>query len=129
MFHRKTIKFFSAFVPSGLIAETENGFFYIKENKRFKFVSEKAKDSWNLKVVNVKESTIAGIKISGLIGFRDGTIIKDFGSRKIYLISNNKKMQITNPDTLKSLGYSKQEIVHVSTKEASVHQDGGILDG
>ena len=126
---KKTTEATSPFVPSGLIAQTEKGFFYIKGQKRFKFVSDRARDSWGLKVVKTKESYIPNIKLSGIIGFRDGTLIKNISTSKLYLISDNLKRHIASPDVLTWLGYNKNDIIVVSNKEAAVHKEGDSLNG
>lgn len=117
----------SPIVPSGLIASTEKGDFYVKGSKRFKFVSDRARDSWGLPIVRTKELYLSNIKISGIIGFRDGTMIKDISNSKIYLISDNTKRHIVDPDVITILGYNDRILV-VSQKEASFHKEGEILD-
>jgi hypothetical protein len=114
-------------VPGGLIARTEKGDFLVKGNKRFKFISDRARDSWMLRIVETNELAMQNIKVAGIIGFRDGTLIRDISSHKIYLISEYKKRHITNPDVIKSLGFDKKKVLLVSGKEASVHQDGENL--
>lgn len=115
-------------VPGGLIARTEKGDFLVKGNKRFKFVSERARDSWKLKVVNTNELAMQNIKVAGIIGFRDGTLIRDISTHKIYLISEYKKRQVTSPDILAGLGFLTKDILLVSARESSVHQDGEKLN-
>ena len=68
---------YSSIVPSGLIAHTEKGYFYVKGKKRFKFVSERAMKTWALPVINIKEEKMTGITIMGSLGLRDGTLAKD----------------------------------------------------
>ena len=116
-------------IPSGMIAHTEKGYFYVKGEKRFRFVSERARESWNLRTVKTSESVMNDCKIVGVIGFRDGSLIRDISSGKIYLIIDNKKSLITNPDIIKSLGFKKHEIVLVSKKEAGLQKEGEPLDG
>ena len=116
-------------VPGGLIARTEKGDFLVKGNKRFKFISDRARDSWMLRIVETNELAMQNIKVAGVIGFRDGTLIRDISSHKIYLISEYKKRHITNPDVIKSLGFDKKKVLLVSGREASVHQDGDVLSG
>ena len=118
-------KSFNPIVPSGLIAKTENGYFYIKGKKRFKFVSERAMDTWHLPIIKTKEAMLAGITQMGILGLRDGTIAKDISDGKIYLISDNKKRHITNPDVLIWINSS---IIDVSQKDILVHTDGDPLD-
>ena len=80
-----------------------------------------------LRIVETNELAMQNIKVAGIIGFRDGTLIRDISSHKIYLISEYKKRHITNPDVIKSLGFDKKKVLLVSGKEASVHQDGENL--
>lgn len=116
-------------VPGGLIAHTEKGDFLVKGNKRFKFISDRARDSWKLKIIETDELAMQNIKVAGVIGFRDGTLIRDISSHKIYLISEYKKRHITSPDVIKSLGFDKKKVLLVSGREASIHQDGDVLNG
>lgn len=115
-------------VPSGLIARTEKGDFLVKGDKRFKFVSDRARDSWKTRIIETNEFVMKNVKVAGLIGFRDGTLIRDISSHKIYLISDYKKRHVVNPDSLKILGFKVKDIVLVSAKEAAVHQEGELLN-
>jgi hypothetical protein len=110
-----------------LIAQTEKGYFLVKGSKRFRFVSDRARESWNLKVIHTTEYAMKDVKISGVVGFRDGTLIRDISTHKIYLISDYKKMHITDPDIFKNLGFVYKDVILVSSKEASMHKDGGTL--
>jgi hypothetical protein len=112
-------------VPSGLIAQTEKGYFYIKGKKRFKFVSERAMSTWFLPIINTTEQKLAGFPQMGTLGLRDGSVVKDISDGKIYLISDNKKRHITNPDVLIWINSS---IIDVSQKDILVHEDGDPLD-
>ena len=116
-------------VPGGLIASTEKGDYLVKGDKRFKFVSSRARDSWNLKTVKTTEFAMSSYKIAGVVGFRDGTLIRDISTHKIYLISDYKKHHVVSPDFFKSLGYSMKDVLLVSSKELVVHQEGEPLYG
>ena len=116
-------------VPGGLIARTEKGDFFVKGDKRFKFISNRARDSWKLKIIETDELAMQSIKIAGVIGFREGTLIRDISSHKIYLISDYKKRHVVAPDIFKSLGYRMSDVILVSSKEAGVHQEGVVLNG
>ena len=115
-------------VPSGMIAKTEKGYFYVKGEKRFKFISDRARDSWRLRVIETSELSMFHCKIVGVVGFRDGTLIKDISSGKIYLMVDNKKNQIVDPDDLKFLGFTKKDIITVSKKEADFQKEGENLN-
>ena len=119
------IKSFSPNVPSGLIAHTEKGYFYIKGKKRFKFVSERAMVTWGLPVITTLEEKLAETTVFGVLGLRDGTLAKDISDGKIYLISDSKRRHVTNPDVLLWMNSS---IIEVSQKDISVHVEGDPIN-
>jgi hypothetical protein len=118
------IKNYSPIVPSGLIAHTESGYFYIKNNKKFTFVSDRAMLSWNLPVIKTKDSIMSSKIKSGVLGFRDGTLVKDISDGKIYLISDSKRRHIIDPDVLEWLN---TDIIQIGQKELFVHSEGEKL--
>jgi hypothetical protein len=124
VFQKSPSKNYSPSVPSGLIAQTEKGYFYIKGSKKFKFVSDRAMLSWTLPVIKTTDDKISGIPTSGLLGFRDGTLVKNIADGKIYLISDSKRRHITDPDVLEWLD---TEIVRAGEKEISIHPEGDKL--
>lgn len=100
---------------------------YVKGSKRFKVFSDRAVKSWNFPVIlNVNPNVLDGIEDSGVIGFRDGSLIKDIVSGKIYLVSGSKVRLITNPDTLDILGRDK--VIEVSSDEIKIHLEGEPLN-
>lgn len=111
-------------VPSGLIAHTEKGYFYIKGAKKFKFASERSMLSWGLPVISTTEDKISNLKLFGVLGFRDGTLIKDISDGKIYLISDSKRRHVTEPEVLEWLD---SKIIEVGQKEISIHDEGEKL--
>lgn len=115
-------------VPSGLIAHTEKGFFYVKGEKRFRFISDRAKDSWNLRIVETTELAMSDCKIVGMLGFRDGTVIRDISDSKLYLIMDNKKCLVTDPDYFYDLGFKDRDIITVSKKEVDFQKEGEHLN-
>jgi len=116
-------------VPSGMIAKTEKGYFYVKGEKRFKFISDRARDSWRLRIVETSELAMSHSKIVGIVGFRDGTLIKDISNGKIYLIVDNKRSHLVDPDDFDALGFTKKDILRVSKKEAEFQKEGENLNG
>jgi hypothetical protein len=125
-FSKRPNKIYTPVVPSGLIAYTEKGYFYIKGKKRFKFVSDKARESWCLPVIETKEIMLKDIVLSGILGFRDGSLVKDISDGKIYLISDSKRRHIVDPDVLE---WMNQEVITVGEKEISAHIQGDKLNG
>lgn len=118
------IKNYTPIVPSGLIAHTESGHFYIKGSKKFTFISERAMLSWALPIIETKDSVMSGYPRAGVLGFRDGTLIKDISDGKMYLISDSKRRHIIDPDVLEWLNTS---IIQVGQKELFVHPEGEKL--
>jgi hypothetical protein len=107
-----------------LIAHTESGYFYIKAGKKFKFISDKAMHSWSLPIIETLDVKLNKLIVAGTLGFRDGTLIKDFSDGKIYLVSDSKRRHITDPDVLEWLN---SEIIEVGQKEIFVHDEGEQL--
>lgn len=127
LFKKKQIKqAFTPIVPSGLIAHTEKGYFYIKGKKRFKFVSDRAMISWSLPIIKTTESKLVGYPIVGSLGFRDGALLKNIADGRIYLVSDSKSRHITDPDVLKWLNI---DIIEVGNKEILSHIEGEELNG
>ncbi len=114
--------------PSGLAVKTESYTYWIKDNKRYKIISERAAKSWSFVTVNVTENAIAHIKIVGKLGFRDGSLIKSISDSKIYLISQNKKRHITSPDVFDRYGLNRDDIIEVSEIECNMHDLGEDLN-
>lgn len=111
-------------VPSGLIAHTEKGYFYVKGKKRFKFVSDRAMNSWQLPAIKTVEAMMVNYPVNGVLGFRDGTLVKDVSDGKIYLISDSKRRHVIDPDVLEWMG---TEVLTIGQKELFVHPEGDKL--
>jgi len=113
--------------PSGLAVKTEKATYWIKDGKRFKLISDRATKSWSFPTVNAMESAISSMRIAGKLGFRDGTLIKNIADGKLYLISQNKKRHIVDPDTFDIYGLNRSNVIEVSESEASMHELGENL--
>lgn len=111
-----------------MIAQTEKGDFYVKGEKRFRFISDRARDSWKLHVVPTTEVAMTNCKIVGIVGFRDGSLIRDISTSKTYLIVDNKKCLVIDPDDLTALGFRKEDAILVSKKEADFQKEGEPLN-
>ena len=110
--------------PSGIAVKTENGTYWIKDNKRYKLISKRAAESWSFHTVNATESALSLFKNSGTLGFRDGTLIKNIADGKMYLVSQNKKRHIVDPDSFNKYGLDRSKIIEVSDSEAQIHDLG-----
>lgn len=114
-------------LPSGLAVKTESGIYWIKDNKRFKLISNRAAKSWSFNTVEALEKAVSSMKIVGKLGFRDGTLIKNIADGKMYLISQNKRRHIVDPDSFNKYGLNRSDIIEVSETEAGMHDLGENL--
>ena len=113
--------------PSGIAVKTDKGIYWIKDGKRFKLISDRAAKSWMFTTVVATESALSGMKLAGKLGFRDGTLIKNIADGKLYLISQNKKRHIVDPDTFDKYGLDRSQVIEVSAFETSMHELGEEL--
>ena len=113
--------------PSGLAVKTDKAIYWIKDGKRYKLISDRAAKSWMFTTVNATEAALSGIKLVGKLGFRDGALIKNIADGKMYLISQNKKRHIVDPDSFDRYGLDRRSVVEVSEAEANMHNTGEDL--
>jgi hypothetical protein len=106
---------------------TEKGMWLLKEKTRAEIMTERILKSWSVRLVPTTESAIKHYVISGKLGFRDGTLINNMGDGKIYLISQNKRRQITSPDAFEKYGLEQSEMIWVSADEAKLQPLGEVL--
>jgi hypothetical protein len=113
--------------PSGIAVKTESGIYWIKDNKRFKLISDRAAESWLFTTVNAIDKALLGMKVVGKLGFRDGTLIKNIADGKMYLVSQNKRRQIVDPDSFDRYGLDRSKVIEVSELETAAHDLGENL--
>lgn len=113
--------------PSGLAVQTDKGTYWIKDGKRYKLISDRAANSWFFTTVKATEAALSGIKLVGKLGFRDGTLIKNIADGKIYLISQNKRRHIVDPDIFSRYGLDRTKIIEVSEDEVNMHDLGELI--
>jgi hypothetical protein len=113
--------------PSGIAVKTDKGTYWIKDGKRYKLISKRAEKSWSFTTVKATESALSFIKQSGKLGFRDGTLIKNITDGKMYLISQNKKRHIVDPDVFIKYGLDRSKVIEVSELEVEAHDLGDKL--
>lgn len=114
-------------IPSGLAVKTDKAIYWVKDGKRYKLISDRAAKSWSFTTVNATEEAVAGMKLIGKLGFRDGTLIKNIADGKMYLISQNKKRHIVDPDSFDRYGLNRKSVIEVSEAEANMHTTGDNL--
>ena len=113
--------------PSGIAVKTNKATYWIKDGKRYKLISDRAAKSWSFTTVNGTEESLSLIKLAGKLGFRDGALIKNIADGKMYLISQNKKRHIVDPDIFTKYGLDRSKVIEVSESEANAHDLGDNL--
>ena len=114
-------------IPSGLAVKTDKAIYWVKDGKRYRLISDRAAKSWCFTTVNATEQAVSGMKLVGKLGFRDGTLIKNIADGKMYLISQNKKRHIVDPDSFDKYGLDRKSVLEVSESEANMHDIGENL--
>jgi hypothetical protein len=113
--------------PSGIAVKTEGGIYWIKDSKRFRLISDRAAHSWMFTTVNATEKALSPMKLAGKLGFRDGTLIKNISDGKMYLVSQNKRRHIVDPDSFDRYGLDRSTVIEVSELEINMHDLGENL--
>lgn len=116
--------------PSDTVLESDSGIWLVKSNKRLKYFSDRVFQSWNYAAapIRVYANSIEHLKYGGVIGFRGGSLLENMADGKIYLVSDNKRRHIVNPDWFEEYGFAGQPIITVSTTELQLHDEGDPLD-
>lgn len=110
--------------PSGIAVFDGTNTYFIKNNKKYRIISERALKSWGFSVWYGSQESLSKTPLGGILGFRDGSLIKDISNGKIYLVVNSMKQHITTPDFFTKFGIDRNYIIEVSAKEAELHKDG-----
>ena len=113
--------------PSGIAVKTDTGTYWIKDNKKYRLISERAAESWRFIEVLATDTALSNIKSAGKLGFRDGTLIKNISDGKIYLVSQNKRRHIISPDVFDKYGFNRSLLIEVSEAETNMHELGENL--
>lgn len=113
--------------PYGVFISTEAGFFLIRDKCRYRIKSTRAMVSWSSPILTSSEAAVKHLPILRTIGFRDGTLVKNFADGKIYLISKNLKRHIKSPDVFDRLGLNRDLVIEASEEEVNIHEDGEVL--
>lgn len=112
--------------PSGIFVRAPDySVYYIKSGSRYT-VTEIHLDSWDARVFPITATALLPIPIAGKLGFRDGTLVKDFADGKMYLISDSKRRQVTDPSVFEALGGEKR-MISVPSEYIRIHLEGETL--
>lgn len=89
----------------------------------YKFGSTRAWKSWSVPIRNVAWTA----EPVGTLGFRPGSLLQQFSSAKLYVVSNNLRLPITSPDVWEWYGWSWDDVLVVSMKELLMHDEGAAV--
>lgn len=128
MFRKKTpLRSSKTEYPTGTVVSTENGTFFVKGGTLLR-VSPTVMQSWNFGlIVTAKWSAIQHMPIVGKLGFRDGTVLRAFGTQKVYIISGQRTRHITDPEVIRALGITLNDILNVSDDDVRLNTEGEPL--
>jgi hypothetical protein len=108
---------------------TELGRFYISNDYRHKIPTDRIFESWSFPlVVETTEAALAKYPILKSLGFRDGTLIKDISTGKMYVISKSLRRLIADPDVLSRLDRDESQVLLASQKEVLLHKEGEVFN-
>jgi hypothetical protein len=113
--------------PSGVAVQTEAGVYFIKGKTKFKVFSDRVTESWRFDLLPGSLASVSKFKAGPPLGFRNGTLMRNLSDGKIYLISDNKRRHITNPDVFGRFGFDVDTIFLVSDEECNLHEEGEVL--
>lgn len=114
--------------PYWTFVHSDDGWFLLKEKTRLRIISQRILESWSVNVVEVQESAVKHYPCTGKLGFRDGTLINNMGDGKMYLVSQNRRRQITSPDAFDKYGLDRSKMIWVAANEAALQQVGEALN-
>jgi hypothetical protein len=113
------------FYPTGVCVRTESGYYYIKGNFKYRIPTKRVLKSWNFSIiVDSSDAAIKHYRLIGKLGFRDGTIVRDFTTMGYYVVSESKFRKIDNPDCLTLWNVKPKDIVNISHYEVELHRKG-----
>lgn len=115
--------------PTGVCVRGSSGeYYYINGRYRHPISSQRVLDSWDFpRVIESNEQALGKYQKTARLGFRDGTLIHDMGTGKLYFISQRLRRQIRNPEYLAGLRLNVKDAILVSADEANLHRDGEPL--
>lgn len=111
--------------PSGTVVKAPSGTFLVKGDMLLKVYNDRVLKSWKFdRIIEVSDEAIKNYMVGGKLGFRDGTVLLGFGSKSIYLVSDQKVRHITSPDVFPMLNISYKDLLEVSDEEIAIHKVG-----
>lgn len=99
-------------IPSGICIDAPSGYYYIKNNKRFRIATERIFFTWQFPtVVRVEESAIKHMPIVGKLGLRDGSFVQDYSTHRKYIVAGGELRELKSPEAQERLQLSNPYVV------------------
>jgi len=121
----------SSIHPTGVLLQSQEtgGISYVENGVRHSIYSPQILQSqFSRRVpVVVEQTTIDEYPRGADIKFKDGEIITSPNYRSVFVISNSQRRPIDSADTLNSLGYQCDQIIHTTDKTVSLHPLGEFI--
>lgn len=87
-------------IPSGVCVDAPSGYYYIKQNKRFRIPTERVFFTWNFPtVIRVEEVAIKHMPIVGKLGLRDGSFVQDYSTNRKYIVAAGELRELKSPES------------------------------
>ncbi|MDP3900139.1 MAG: hypothetical protein Q8Q23_03610 [bacterium] len=120
-------RFFSRLFPDGTLVQVEGeaGVWLIQNGEKRPFLSYGALTTrYNTKsIINVKKADLDGYPKGAPIKFAQYSLLQS-PLGVIYLLVDDTKRRILNPEVFRQLGFNPEEVEHVSSVDLSYYQDG-----
>lgn len=113
--------------PSDVVVETESGYWFIKGKSKLRIFSDRCLASWQVDVLPGSDASVSKFKKAGVLGFRNGTLVKNIADGHYYLISDNKRRHIVSPDVFDKYGFNIDVTMVVAQAEIDIHEEGEVL--
>lgn len=119
--------------PVGVFVKTEKGYFYIAApGKRYRCLTRRVLESWApQRVVESSEAACSKFSIVAKLKFRNGSLLHDVSSGKMYFISEGKRRHLQSPEAYEKIGavdiYRGSRPLRVSLDEINLHEEGPPL--
>lgn len=114
--------------PHGSCLKTESGYFFVNGHTIKPIPNRRVFKSWAFPlVISTSNIMIKDFVKASPLGYRDGTLIRDISDNRVYLISQQKRRLISDPDALLMIGRKMSNSIWVSHKDTLLHKKGEDL--
>jgi peptidoglycan hydrolase-like amidase len=112
--------------PDGTLIKREGhpAVYKIEKGKRKEFTSltlfKATKNKWS-DVIVLSEEEFSAYDDGGIVKYPEGTLLRQSGSEKVYVVENEKVRWIKTPAEFKEAGYKWSNVIEVSSAEMSLY--------